>query len=61
MKSSIDVDLHADVEDLENAVIDAWNNITTDEINELVRSFHDRVKKLVLRKGENVQIKPCYL
>ena len=61
MKRSIDVDLHADVEDLENAVIDAWNKITQHETNQLVRSFPDRLKKLVLRKGENVQIKACYL
>ena len=61
MKRSMDVDLHADVEDLENAVIDAWNKITQHEINQLVRSFPDRLKKLVLRKGENVQIKACYL
>lgn len=61
MKSRIDVDLHADVEELEQAVMDAWDSISQEELNKLVESFPHRLKILRDRKGANVQKHRCYL
>ena len=60
MKSRIDVDLFADVEDLEDAVRSAWDTVTQFEINQLVMGFEHRVKKMVDRKSESTNVKRCY-
>jgi predicted RNA-binding protein associated with RNAse of E/G family len=53
--------IHADVEELEDAVRASWDSITQDEINSLVRSFAERVKKMLERGGQDCQIKAGYL
>ena len=60
MKSRIDVDLFADVEDLEDAVRSAWDTVTQFEINQLVMGFEHRGKKMVDRKGESTNVKRCH-
>jgi glutamate synthase domain-containing protein 1 len=53
--------IHADVEELEEAVRASWDSITQDKINSLVRSFAERVKKMLERGGQDCQIKAGYL
>ena len=61
MKSRIDVDLHADVADLEDSITWAWQDIPQPKINEMVLGLPDRVQKLQKPKGGNCQVKQCYL
>ena len=61
MKQKIDVDIFADTEELEAKVLEVWNSITMEEINDIVRSFHYRVHKMIDRKGDDCQVKRCYL
>jgi hypothetical protein len=48
---------NADVEELEDAVHASWDSITQDEINSLVRSFPQRVKRMLERGGQDCQKK----
>jgi hypothetical protein len=57
IKRRLDVDIHADVEELEDAVHASWDSITQDEINSLVRSFPERVKRMLERGGQNCRVK----
>jgi transposase len=60
MKSRIRVETKADVEDLEIAIIDAWNEVSDEEIDALVKSFPHRVRRMVESKGDDATIKRCY-
>lgn len=61
MKARIDVDICADVDELEDAIDAAWESVSQDEINNLVLGFEQRVLKMIDRDGQNIQVKQCYL
>jgi hypothetical protein len=61
MKRRINIDIHADVPELEDAIRGSWDSITQEEINSLVDSFPNRVTKMMERGGQDCQIKQGYL
>jgi transposase len=60
MKSSLDVDLFASVEELEDGIRAAWDGISQERINDLVDTFPERLRKLRKAKGGPIQVKSCY-
>jgi hypothetical protein len=57
MKRRIKVETKADVIDLENAIIDAWNSISQEMINDLVLQFPHRLQKVIDGNGECVTLR----
>jgi transposase len=57
MKMSVKVDVFTEIDELKAGVLEFWNNLNQDYIDELVLSFPEKLQKCVDLEGECVALK----